>query len=450
MKKSNPGLYAIVLLLALLGLAYYGGLPAPDEMPFFILGSVILVGLSLLIGALGWFLLYRPLPENYKIRTESPLKPFQRQLLGSTLIMSMVLVGLGGVWDEVWHTLYGIPFGEDFFWRPHMLIYAGFIILILLAGLSILVLLRNGKGNLSQRFRADPFIAFTVLVGLYMVYALPADPIWHSIYGEDLTSFSIPHVLLTVMFTLPFLIGTGFIISSNPKSHWRSILSFRLTDTLPILAFVFIQLITFVLFVVNWEVLAISSNMTIALLFPEWLFPLLLSFSVVFVGISATHSLRYYGAATLIGVLSFGLRLLLLRLLGHELQSANAWLIALVVHLCIDAFYFLRRGNIPGWWQAGLFAGLGMSIISLPLINSFYPTPETTISNLPFMLLACFAGALLAAWFAQALGDFIADSPRYISEEVPKMRLLAVSGAIFAATLLFFLWFVMTATPPVA
>jgi hypothetical protein len=182
---------------------------------------------------------------------------------------------------------------------------------------------------------------------------------------------------------------------------------------------------------------------------PEWLFPLLVVFVASFVGILANHSLRYYGAATLVGLLSFALRLLLLRLLGHELQSANAWLIALMVHLCIDAFYFLRRSNIPTWWQSGLLAGLGMSAIGLPMINSFYPTPETTVSNLPFMLLACFGGALLAAWFAQALGDFIADSPRHLSEEAPNTRLLAVSGAIFVATLLFFLWFVITATPPV-
>jgi len=36
------------------------------------------------------------------------------------------------------------------------------------------------------------------LMGFLLVYALPADPIWHSIYGDDLSAFSIPHVVLAL------------------------------------------------------------------------------------------------------------------------------------------------------------------------------------------------------------------------------------------------------------
>jgi hypothetical protein len=453
-KASNPGIYALILLIALVGLAYLGGLPAPEEIPFFILGSVILIGLSLAIGALGWYLLYRPLPDNHKI-SPSPISSFQRQILATALIISMVLVGLGGAWDEVWHSLYGIPFGEDFLWRPHQLIYAGFVGIIVLAAFSFFQLVFKAKGSFTQRFRSDKYLAYVVLVGLFMAYALPADPLWHTIYGDDISSFSIPHVLLTLLFVFPLLIGSGLIISSTAKRTWQSILHLRWLDALPILAFVFMQLIFNMLFAANWELLTLQNNSplgTITAIVPEWLFPLLLVFVASFVGIIANHSLRYFGAATLIGLLSFCVRLLLLRLLGHELLNAPAWLVALSVQLSIDIFYaiFLRRGNAPNWWQAGSAAGLGMAFFGFALINWLYPVPEITFSNLPFMLIAVFAGALLAAWFAQALGDSLADTPRYAIDESsnPKWQLAGMTAFVFAVTTVFFFWFVLTATSP--
>jgi hypothetical protein len=152
-----------------------------------------------------------------------------------------------------------------------------------------------------------------------------------------------------------------------------------------------------------------------------------------------------------IGLISLGFRLLLLRLLDHELQNAPSWIIVLLVYLVIDIFYaiFLRNGTVPKWWQSGIVAGLGMSIFGLPLINMLYPLPEVSLSNLPVMLIASIGGGLLAAWFAQAIGDNLAETPRYLAEESSRMKLVGMTGLVVIATLIFFFWFLMTATPPV-
>lgn len=454
MKKTNPAIYAIVLLLALLGLAYLGGLPDADEMPVFAIGASLLVGLGLVIAGLGWYLLYRPLPENYKISSESPVSPRMRQILAVLLVIMMTMVALGGAWDEAWHVLYGIPFGEDFFWRPHILIYLGLITLVFFAiGLSF-VFLRNGKGTLAQRLRSDKLLAYLLFIGLFMVYALPADPIWHQIYGEDLTAFSIPHVMLGFIFVLPLFVAVGLLVSSQPNRNWQSILKMRWLDSVAIVAFVGMQLTLNMLFLTNWEVLTIAGGTPlddIASMTPDWLFPLLAVFTSAFIAISANHSLRYYGSATLIALLGLGLRLLLLRLLGHELQTAYAWIMALVVHIGVDVAYaaFLRRGNAPKWWQSGLVAGATMAAFGLPIIHNFYPTPEISLNNLPFMLIACFGGALLAAWFAQAIGDYLAENPRHLPENSPKPQFAGVTGLAFLLSVLFVFWFVVTAIPPV-
>jgi hypothetical protein len=453
MKKANPGIYAVILLIVLVGLAYLGGLPEPEEMPIFMLGSFILVGFSLAIAGLAWYFLYRPLPANHAI-SPSPLSPLVRQGLALVLIISMSLVAVGGAWDEVWHSLYGIPFGEDFLWRPHLLIYTGFISLVLFSAIILFSLLRNGKGTISQRLRSDSLFAYIIFIGLFMVYALPADPIWHQIYGEDITAYSIPHVLLSFIFMLPLLLGIGVLVSSSPKRSWQSILRFRWIDTPSIFAFIAIQLVLSMLLASNWEIMTLLNDFPAVVIknnAPDWLFPVFLVFIGSFIGISANHSLRYYGAASLIGLLGLGFRLLLLRLLGHELQNAPAWLIVLLVFLSIDIFYaiFLRGGTDPKWWQSGLAAGAGMLAFGLPLINKFYPNPEITINNLSLILLAVFGSSLLAACFAQALGDRLAETPRYVAEESAKWKLAGMTSLVFFVAALFFFWFVLTATSPV-
>jgi hypothetical protein len=453
MNKTNFGIYTLVLLIVLVGMAYFGGLPSPDEMPVFMFGTVVLVGFSLAILGLAWYFLFRPLPENYAI-SPSPLSPFVRQGLGLILIISMSLVAVGGAWDEAWHTLYGVPFGEDFFWRPHILIYTGFITLILFSAIILFALLRNGKGTISQRLRSDSLFAYIIFIGLFMVYALPADPIWHEIYGEDLTAFSIPHILLGFIFLLPLIIGVGIFVSSSPKRIWQSIFRFRGIDIPPLFAFIGMQLVLCMLLLSNWELLNLQPNISptdISRSFPDWLLPVFLVFIGAFIGIMANHSLRYYGVASVIGLISLGFRLLLLRLLDHELQNAPSWIIVLLVYLVIDIFYaiFLRNGTAPKWWQSGIVAGLGMSIFGLPLINMLYPLPEVSLSNLPVMLIASLGGGLLAAWFAQAIGDNLAETPRYLAEESSRMKLVGMTGLVVIATLIFFFWFIMTATPPV-
>jgi hypothetical protein len=81
---------------------------------------------------MAWHLLFRPLPTGQTVR-EQPIQASYRQALALLLGVGGYGITVGGFWDEIWHRQYGIPFGEDFFWRPHLLMYFGIGVTIVLA-----------------------------------------------------------------------------------------------------------------------------------------------------------------------------------------------------------------------------------------------------------------------------------------------------------------------------
>src|SRR5919108_4209496 len=102
------------------------------------------LGLSALVGALGllaWWLLASPLPPGR--RPVGPAAPSERvlrvrRLMAAVVLLSGVLLRVGAPWDELWHRLYGVPFGEDLLWPPHLLLYASFALsfALIAAGLA--------------------------------------------------------------------------------------------------------------------------------------------------------------------------------------------------------------------------------------------------------------------------------------------------------------------------
>ncbi len=441
----------IVVVLAVL--AFWGGMPSASELPKFLIGLIILLVLGVGIGVIGWILLFRPVP--FKIVAQTVLSPALRQVMGGLLVVSMLLQMIGGVWDETWHEVYGIPFGKDFFWRPHILIYAGLMLIVVMAGIGWVALMRRATGNIVQRFRAEPILGMLVLTGVFLLYAIPADPVWHGIYGSDLSALSIPHVLILMLLFLTCINGVGLVVTGSPMRTWRSIFRFRLGDVVPVIAFASILNSTLLLLTVDWYNLnsaTVSAQKGLVFQRPDWVLPVIIVFVATWMGTLANRSLRTYGAATLIGVVSFLFRLVLVNAFENVARVPSSWLLCLPPMLLIDLFYAwrVRRDQPVSWWMAA-FAGAFGLVIVLPLINQLFLYPHVEPGNMLLMIVMPILASIMGCWLGQIIGDYLASSSHSEQTVTSPARspMVWFAPGILVLTLVFVVWFVVTATPPV-
>jgi hypothetical protein len=105
--------------------------------------------LSIVFNHLHWQLLFRLLPAGQTVR-QQPINATYRQVLALLLSMGGFAFIVGAFWDEIWHRQYGILFGEDFFWRPHLLLYFGIAVATALAFAGLYMITRWGQGTFQQ------------------------------------------------------------------------------------------------------------------------------------------------------------------------------------------------------------------------------------------------------------------------------------------------------------
>jgi hypothetical protein len=442
------GTVIVFLGIALfVALAFWGNVPTQTNLGVFIAGILVLLFFIGLIGFVGWHLLVRPLPPGQKAAAGSPLPTIYRQLIAVLMAINGLFLIVGTFWDEVWHRQYGTPFGEDFFWRPHLLMYTGIIITVLLAFAGLLYMLRRGKGSLQQRFRANPTIGLLILMGAFLMYSLPADPIWHNIYGVDLTAWSIPHVILIFSFTAILLLGATIYHTTLPRREWHFRPRPRRTDFLPY--FVMGLALNMLLqgMTTDWE-----STMPILRVRPDWLLAATIVSLAVFMGTLAAYSLRYAGAATLAGISGLLIRLLFQTGFNFFEVTPSAWIIVLFPMLTLDiglALYGARQKRPSPWIITGLAATVGMAAAGYPLINQFYSHPQITTANLLIHLITTAIAACGAAWVGQTLGDILATANKQVEDiGVASANLRLVPSIALTAVLAFIVFFVATAVPP--
>jgi hypothetical protein len=187
---------------------------------------------------------------------------------------------------------------------------------------------------------------------------------------------------------------------------------------------------------------------------PDWLLIALIGATASFSGVLALRAIRRVGTATAIGLIALTIRMGLIAAFGYASISANAWIVSIPVLVGLDVAYALRlrlgRGA-PPWMGAGTFAALGMVVGGLPLINRLFTQPEITAANLLPMILAAQIACLLGAWAGQAAGDYLAmankqTEPYRPGAEDRSARLIPVVS--LAGVLLFIVFFVFTASPP--
>jgi hypothetical protein len=434
-KAVAAGLAALILFIAF---GFWSGVPSGERALSFWIGVEVLLLILTAFSWAAWHLLLRPLPLGQIVQPQ-PITASYRQALALLLSVGGAGLIVGAFWDEIWHRQYGTPFGEDFFWRPHLLIYFGILVAMVLALAGLYRIIRWGKGTLQQRFRANPVIGLLILVGGLLMCVLPADPIWHRIYGADLTAWSIPHVLLFVSFVAILLLAIAMHMTIQPAHAWATPRQLRPSDVLPLVMFAATFLSWNQFFTTEWD-----GGARFVLARPEWLLPVVIASGAAFIGVLANHTLHVFGAATLSGVLALALRFALIRLFQTEdMMHLNSWVLVLPSLALIDLWYAYRPGAHTG---AGVAAAVGMGVVLLTIFQQFYRLYP--ITNLPIAFVMVLVGSLGMSWLGAFLGDYFAQSNKQ-GAAAAGSRLPLVSLAVAAATVAFIIFFVTTATAPV-
>ena len=449
--KLLPLIIPIILLVIL---SYWSGIPTQNS-ELFIVGVLFFCVVIAVFLYAGWHLLIRPLPENRDVPEQS-IPASVRQLLAVLLAISGINLVVGAYWDEVWHRIYRFPFGEDLLWRPHLLMYSCFLLVSLLALGGLWYLMRNGRGTMQQRFRANPIVGLLVLIGGFLIFVVPADPPWHEIYGEDISAWSAPHLILGISFAGAMILSAALYLSTIAKRQWTSLIRLRVNDWLVNFVFAFMFLFLSQIFITEWDAVAApSENFSLDVISarPEWIFPILVIALSGFVGTLTVHALRAVGAATAMGVVALVIRLLLVESFDFNAISANPWVLALPPLIALDVFYALvlrRQQDSPSWWLSGVVIMLGVLLGTLPLMPGRVFYPEVTLALLPPTVIIGGIIGMGANWYGRLLGDFLATSYKALPERTSAARNLVWLPPVAAVgTLVFIIYFVITATPPV-
>lgn len=428
----------------------WGGIPSETNVALFWLqaGLFFLVICAFVLAL--WHLLIRPLAPNLREPRLEPLSFHARETIALILASGGFSISIGAVWDELWHRSYGIPFGEDLFWRPHLLMYFGFAMAIVTGSWALLYLNRNLRGNFQQRFRSNSLVGLLILNAAFLLYALPADPLWHWIFGEDITAWSVPHLILLASFVLTQFLALVFHVSASWRTEWRSIFKLRLGDGLSLLILACILLLWLQLMLIDWDATLAGIRLEwLGLYRPEWLLAANLLACATVTGVVATRLLRCAGAATAAGVLALALRYGLIQLFEAEMLQHVAWVAALLPLIAIDIWsYYCSaiRKRSPDWRGTAVFVIAAMAL-NAPVIRNLYQLEDG--DNLAYGLAVIITGISMS-WLSHRLADAMFRRVLIESEDDAKSRAVTVkrSFGVIGAFLAFVFLFIATASPP--
>lgn len=443
------------VIVALAVLTIMAGFPPSEQIPAFVIGIMVLIAVIVGIGTLGWHLLIRPLPAGLKVTPQPLLSVTARTIIALYLTLGTVSIALAGVWDEIWHVKYGIPFGEDFLWRPHLMLYFGLSTLIVIGGWSWWTLMTKGKGTMQQRFRANPLLGVNFIGGLFTFFAVGADPIWHRFYGADLTPWSLPHLLILILIFMMSLLAITYHKTFISQREWQLKLNVTLRDVLIVVVLAGALLDFMLIFTIQWYSAAIGSAKQLAQLavYPDWLLGVFIALLSTLFGITALHATRQIGSATLVGVLTFLMRILLDAGMGGVRDGTLPLWLIIPVLLSLDIWYALairRTQKLPVFWTSAIVTGLVFGVACFPIAARLFPFLNLTVASIPGMVIASGLTALGGVWLGQVVGGI---SPYGQTEAATAQTVNApprwVNAVLYGAFVAFVVFFVATASPPV-
>jgi hypothetical protein len=452
-------LLASVVVYSLLGL--FAGLPQGANLVAFVVGLVVLfLGIVALL-SWGWYIIVKPLPGNLAPSRKLPLPQGLRQGVALFLTLMSAVGIAGGLWDVTWHVRSGLPFGEDFFWQPHQFIYVALSAPIIVATFLWYRLLHNSSGTMRQRFRADVPVTLFILGGVAMLFSLPADPLWHVIYGEDLTGLSVPHIVFSISSTL-VSIGTLSIFLSYTPMHktWEHILKLNRMELLIIISLSFTLISLLMPTLGDWEALTVSASTlphlpALVAARPDWAMPFLAAFVAIYPTSMALQITKRVGTATLLWLIAAVIRSILFLAFGYGATGMATMFLILPLVIAVDlaAWYRASRNQPVSSVFIAAAATIAATVAVLPQIPLSFSDPVLSVDNVPLIIVAVFVAALTAAWMGGVLGEVVSSTMRFtLPVELPVIA-KPVVHAILALTLLIVIiavYFIVTATMPAA
>ena len=444
-------LTAIAGIIIFAAFSVWGGSPAESRASLFWLQAslfcLVICGFIFML----WHLYIRPLAPKLRQPAAVPLTSRARGVIALILASGGVSIFVGGVWDELWHRNYGIPFGEDLLWRPHLLMYFGFATAIVTGTWALLYLTRNLRGSFQQRFRSNPLLGLLILNAAFLLYALPADPLWHWIFGEDITAWSVPHLILLASFVLTQLLALVFHVSTLPRQEWRAIFNLRLRDSLSLLMLASILLLWLQLMLIDWDATLAGIRFEwLGLYRPEWLLAANLLACVTFTAVIGTRLLRCAGAATAAGLLALAIRYGLIQLFAADMLQHVAWIAALLPLLAIDIWTYYCSAVLkrPPEWRGTAVVVIVAMALNAPVIRGLYPLADS--DNLAYSLAVIVIG-IGTSWLSHRLADVILGPIQVAAAEVPERQAMPMkfSFGMLGTFAAFIFVFIVTASPPV-
>jgi hypothetical protein len=448
-------------------LAYWGGFPQDVSPAMLALGMGLLIGVLLVFGFLIYWFYITPLSEREQRGIVANRSALTREIIGTGSTIMAVLIVIGLFWDELWHRLYGVgAVVDDFWWRPHILIYASMAINSLFALGGMGIIMWRGRGTLRQRFRAEPLLGLMTLVAGFQVVTAPLDPMWHQVFGLDITAWSLPHLFLWIGLFSVMVVGSSIQLSLVAVREWRGLGGLKLHELIAAVLLAMGVVLTLQFGTTEWENIGPGAVIRNSPFFqrPEWLY-LIVSMSIsAFIGMLGLYLFKRVGVTTLIFVLALGIRLLLLA--GFNAAApptnlsfrGNLFLIAPAIALDLWYAYRLRRNRVQvrnTWFIGSLAMATAMLVVGIPLIPQVMYYPRLSPATLPGMIVFTPIVALLAGWAGSRLGNWLQAHGQTVTQTEAAAqpgidRILWLGAGALVAVLAFVAVFITTATPPLS
>lgn len=452
LRKRLPGAIVIVGLCVIFVLmAHWGG--APRQGGLFVAGVLFQLVLVALYVGLGWYLLFRPLPTTAETEPKTSLRV--KQIIGMLIGLCGINFVVGGIWDAVWHLRYGIPFGADLLWRPHLLMYSSFMLIAVFAIGGLVFVNREGRGTFAEKFRQHPLIGLLALVSGFMLIVVGLDPLWHTLYGGDISAWSLPHLILVGGFDAVMVASAIIQAATHYRERWNAILTVKFADVFILLPLLFAGFMTLLLGTVEWvDIRSIpDSSEHIFWQRPEWLYPVICVTIAVFMGTVALQLTKRIGASTVLGASILGLQYLT-QAAAQPLMPVSAGWLCLMVMVGIDLAYFIswrRSGDAARWVVIAAICAFLLAIGGIPIIAQTMIYPRVNSSTIPWMVLVSLVMASGAAWLARRMVGGVETMlrPQDAQNIAPRAlmpRVIPIGAAVTLAA--FIVIFVITATPP--